>query len=429
MKTRKILAVIFAIIMICSAVSPAFAATWDGEDYEFTVPEDLLLLTPTTPSDDPNWLLAGIGDPAGTLETYQAMSAVANFVSEGGDVNITVMQKGSEASRDIFNMSEATEAERVNVLADMTLTSDENVTVESGWTEQSEMPFFWIKIRGVSGDKVLSECLYGTIMNGYTVVFDTFVEGEVVPQETINIIEDMVESFHIKNLISKEEAREKAFQELIPPIIIFAVIAAMVIVTVIYMIIKWKKDKRLKGEIAEKLSAYRKSSAGRTEATGEARFVNSTEVTFAMIKRFAVYHSYIKNLPQIILGVVLSLAMILLTIIYQVEWWMILIVIGIVGYFIYKLIMSSMSTEKVQRGIYTRGSRAAAIYSFHSDEFSASGVFVPKLYPYFQITEVRTFENYIYLYYGSDNAYILDKDSFTTGTAEEFLRFIKKKLG
>ncbi len=431
MNKQKIIAFLLIMIMSLSLVTSASASTseivWDGGDYEITVPDDMLIFTPQTAPDDPNWVLAGIGEPTEVLQVYTDMNAKANFVSKGGDINILLTQKSSEASGAIYNMSEASQEDRQKVLDKMTQTGNEGIEVESGWLEHGEPPFFWINIHGKNEESELSERLYGTMINGYTVVFDTYVVGAAIPQETLDIVESMVSSFRITHSISKEEARAEAQRQLIPTIIIFSVIVLLIIVIVVYSVVKSKRDKKNRKIAADKMSAYRNANSGRSEPIGAARFINETDMTFPIIRRFAMYHSYIKNLPQIALGVILSIAMIVMTVIYATEWWMILIAIGIVGYFAYKMIMSSANVQRVQKDIYTRGNKSVAKYSFHESEFSVSGVLAPKIYPYFQITDVRTFEGYIYLYHDADNAYILEKNAFTLGNADEFLRFIKKR--
>ena len=49
--------------------------------------------------------------------------------------------------------------------------------------------------------------------------------------------------------------------------------------------------------------------------------------------------------------------------------------------------------------------------------------------PYFQITDVRRRGQYLYLYYGPDNAYMVDQYGFTQGEFEEFQQFIREKTG
>ena len=51
------------------------------------------------------------------------------------------------------------------------------------------------------------------------------------------------------------------------------------------------------------------------------------------------------------------------------------------------------------------------------------------VYPYFQITDVRKHGHYVYLYYGPDNAYMVDQFGFKLGEYEDFLKFISEKTG
>ena len=106
-----------------------------------------------------------------------------------------------------------------------------------------------------------------------------------------------------------------------------------------------------------------------------------------------------------------------------------LLAVGIVVYYGYKIFSTPTNIEKVQRKVYDRGTSSTAIYAFYDEAFRVSGVQSASVYPYFQITDVRKHGHYVYLYYGPDNAYMVDQFGFKLGEYEDFLKFISEKTG
>lgn len=51
------------------------------------------------------------------------------------------------------------------------------------------------------------------------------------------------------------------------------------------------------------------------------------------------------------------------------------------------------------------------------------------MFPYFQIVDVRKHGHYIYLYYGPENAYMVDQFGFSKGEFSDFVKFISEKTG
>lgn len=426
MRIKRVIATVLTFLMLASLSVTASAAMWQGEDYEVSVPEGMVVLTPDTSLLSEDWEKVGILNPEEALKTYEEMSGKANFINEGGKISILLTQKTSSTSQEIFNLSEATEERKASVLDELSQSSAEGITIEKGWLEGAEMPFFWIDIKGEINATTVHERLYGTMLNGYTLVFDSYTEGEL-SAETIETMESIVKSLHVTNMVNKADFMEQARKDALPTFIILGLLVVMIVGGVIYVILRNKREKKQKAEMTRRISEYHRKSAERGEPTEAAVFVNATEVTFPAIRKFSIYHSYIKNIIQLAFGVVLCVAMIVLAVIYATEWWMILIAVVLAGYYAYKVLTSSMGVEKAQKDIYTRGSSSLARYSFYNNEFRVSGFQSTSLYPYFQILDVREHDGYIYLYYGPDNAYILGKNDFSIGKAEKFVDFINEK--
>ena len=126
-----------------------------------------------------------------------------------------------------------------------------------------------------------------------------------------------------------------------------------------------------------------------------------------------------KNVGSLVVGACLCLA----TLVdapcpVDAEWWLKLLAVGVVVYYGYKIVSAPHTLEKVQRRVFDRGVSSTAHYAFYDEAFRVSGVQSASMFPYFQITDVRRHSHYLYLYYGPDNAYLVDQFGFSVGEWE-----------
>lgn len=435
MKMRKLRAFILAAALLLLIPVSVHGAEWTGEDFTITIPDDVYIFTPETPVDDAAWALAGITDPRGTLETYSEMSAVAEIVSKDGQRSILLGSKSNDYAKQVYNLADLSQEEKNQVLEDLATVNSDTLQVERGIYDGGETPFFWITFDGEDTEgNPLHEILYGTIFNGKTLTLDIF-NPEGITQEDKQVLEDIADSFVITKVIPVEEMEETAGAQTVTAgdiILMGVLLGAMVLLvagTFLFIRLKDKKDKKKKKALAERLSKYRKDHSGESEIRGELRYANLTHCSDPTIHEFSLYHAYKKNILPIASGILLSFALVALAFYFNTEWFMRLISLALVVYYGYKLITSSSSIEKVQHNIYSRGNNRAAKYAFYDEMFRVAGIQSPAVYPYFQITEVRRNKNYAYLYYGPDNAYIVDMEGFESGDRDSFYSFIQSKIG
>lgn len=103
------------------------------------------------------------------------------------------------------------------------------------------------------------------------------------------------------------------------------------------------------------------------------------------------------------------------------------ILIGLAIYLWYKLIRPMRLVEKNKKGPKLSGNFVNT-YRFYKNYFKVDNpegkaqIFYLKLY---RVTETKT---HFYIYISRDNAFIVSKFGFTKGKAEEFSKFIRKKV-
>lgn len=427
-KHKKWTAVLLALVLILALPFSAAAETFSTEDFTIEIPEGMYTFGPNTPVDDPSWALAGVADPESKLNDYQQMSGIAELVTEDGKTSVLIMQKESDNSQQIFNLRDLTEEEREKFLDGVMQSKNDEIKVDKYYIDVNGQPFYRMRVDGSVEGIEYHEVQYVTIINGYSLGFDIYGGDVSVTQEQEDMLLGIVESIQFTEILEKPETTVEP-QDWITLIAILVLLVLIILVPVVYLPIKSRRDKKLKNKLAQQLTEYHKNHGDNETQLGTMRFVNSTECTKEAIHSFALYQSYVKNLGSLLIGAFLCISAFIVAFALDAEWWGKLLVVGIVVYFGYKVFNMPHTLEKVQRRVFDRGVSSTAHYAFYDEGFRVSGIQSASTFPYFQIIDVRRHGHYLYLYYGPENAYMVDKFTFAMGEYEDFEKFISEKTG
>lgn len=426
MKRNRIIAFLAAVLLLLGAGVFASAREWTGEDFTFTLPEEFIYeFGPSTPVEDPSWVKASMGDPAEQLKEYSEMSVIGDFYTEDKSLNFKVMLRESSAAQRIFTLRDMTEEEKQEFLDQLVQAQVEEIKVEKSMLEVNGQPFYRFQIDGVGEEYGSShELQYGTIINGHTLAFDLIGGPEGITEEEDRLLEGVVRSVQFTSILERPEPDPAS---MIVVVVLLAVLVLSIIVPLIYIPIRNKRDKRAKAQMAERLRAFHKQY-GENAAPGGVRFVNSTDCTREAVREFSRYHAYGKNLAPLVVQGLVCLCAGAVVFLFDVAWWMKLAVGAFIVYFAYRAFSMGSNVEKVQQKVFGRGISSTARYTFYEDGFRVGGIQSASLYPYFQISSVNRHGHYLYLYYGPDNAYIVDQYGFSVGEFQEFSQFIREKV-
>lgn len=421
---KRIMTLLAGLLLAAMLPVMAGAETWVGVDFTLEVPENFYQLSPNLEEDDPVWALAGVSDPTAKQKEFSDMGVLVNLISKDGDTSISVMQKESDTTKRVFDLALISQEERAELLDTMTKSEVENVTVEKGWYQSGGCPFFYIQL-DQTGETGMHELLYATIKNGHSLSVDLYNGERAISQEQRDLLLELVESITFTQVLEKPEPNvASAYSSLLLLLLLVVAVAA----PIIYVPIRGKIDKKKKAHLAEQLSEYHKTH-GSNQVDGEALFINATDCTKEAIHHFSIYQAYFKNVGELIFGALLCLVMVTSAFLMDTEWWMQLAAAGVTVYYAYKIISMPNAIEKIQRKVFGRGMSETAHFSFYPEAFRVSGIQSANVLPYFQITDVRRRGQYLYLYYGPDNAYMIDQYGFTRGEFAEFETFIREKTG
>ena len=411
-------AALLALALVLALPFSAAAEPFSTEDFTLEIPS----------TEDPNWAMAGVANPESELSTLAEMNGVAELVTEDGETTILVQQQESDQTQAYFNLRYLTEEQQADFLDAIMQSQTDEITVDKYYLDVDGQPFYRIRIDGTYQETGYHELIYGTIVNGFTLAFNIYGGEESVTQEQEDLLLGIVESVQFSEILPKPETTVDT-SDIVTTISLLVLLVLVILIPAVYFPIKSKRDKKLKARLADQLTAYHKEHGDNETILGDMLFANSTDCTKEAIHTFALYQSYIKNVGSLVIGAFLCLATLICSFALDADWWIKLLAVGIVVYYGYKIFNMPHTLEKVQRKVFDRGVSSTAHYAFYDEAFRVSGVQSASMFPYFQITDVRRHSHYLYLYYGPDNAYLVDQFGFSVGEWEDFVKFISQKTG
>ena len=427
-KRNKWTAALLALVLMLALPLTATAQTFSYGDYTMEIPDGMYQFSLSTPLDDPSWALAGIADPQSHLESYSDMHGVAEFISEDGETSILVQQQESSQTKQIYNLGELSEEEKAQFLDGVMQSKTDEITIEKEYVDVNGQLFYRLLVDGSYEGEEYHELVYATIVNGYTLGLNLPGGDESITPEQEELMRSIVDSITFTEILPKPE---NVFDTgtLMTTIAMLVLLVLVILVPVVYFPMRNKRDKRLKAKLAAQLTEYHKTHGDNEVIQGEMLFANSTDCTKEAIHDFSMYQCYVKSLGSIVIGVFLCAAALIVSFALNGEWWVKVLAVGVAVYYGYKIFNAPHVMEKTQRRVYDRGISSTAHYAFYDEAFRVSGIQSASVFPYFQITDIRRHKQHLYLYYGPENAYMVDKNGFSKGSYEEFVKFLAEKTG
>lgn len=422
---RKWTAALLALVFLLALPLSAAAETFATDDFSVEIPEGTTIFDSSTSVDDPSWALAGLANPQEQLDTLQEMNGVALLVTQDG-TTVLIQQSESDTSQQIFSLKDLSQEDRDSFLDGLMQSRTDEITIDKYYIDVDGQPFYRVRVDGSSDGTEYHEVFYGTIINGYSLMFDIYGGDETVTQEQEELLLGIAESVTFSEILEKPETTVTP-EALITTFAMLGLLVLVILVPVVYLPLKSRRDKRLKAKLAEQLTEYHKTHSDNDSVEGEMRFANSTDCTKEAIHTFSLYQCYVKNVGSLIIGALLCVCAIVVSFAVDADWWIKLLAAAIVIYYVYKAFNMPHAMEKAQRRVFERGVSSTAHYAFYDEVFRVSGIQSTSVYPYFQIMDVRKHGHYLYLYYGPENAYMVDQYGFTLGEWEEFQKFIAEK--
>lgn len=392
--------------------------SFSAQSMEITRKENTLLLTSETLSTDPLWREAGITDPNSEIKSMKQMGVQALFYDPDTATTVRLLSKQTSDSRKIFHLSLLSEEELNSFLNSLFTAPDENTTFTIEQYPQEEMPFYRLDLQVTKDGTDYSEVIYGTVANGYSITYDCFVKNSTKPIDE-SFLKELVAGTHFTELKDKAEAEREQRAAVTFLAIAAAVLLGMILVWIFIHRNHQKKQKLIKKQKSEDLSRFYTTQREREEQglKDTAVFVNRTAYTEETIKTFYTYDRLWKHLKLWIVTAIVFLVFLVSFYTSNSIWFCIIAVVVLVIFIFYQY----FQTEKVINSeikSYKSHKTNQAVFTFYEDYYTLSGIQSSSKYPYLQITEIKEYKGYIYLYLGSERAHYLKKDGFEPDTVQ-----------
>ena len=430
-KTRyKLILTIFALLLAIYPVSQVQAKVQDFSSIylELNLPEDTIVLTRDTPNDDKQWYKSGITDPKKEKKEFAAMNVQAILYDPGTDTTVRLIQKQSKDSREIFHLSQLSEKEFTDFLNGLFTSNSDEVTSSVEKYPQKESPFFRLCIKMVKDEVPSTEVIYGTIINGYSISFDLY-RGNSAPPIDESYIQKLVAGAHFTEFLDKAEVQK---QERELSILIYVLIALFIVLIITLIIISKRRNK--KNEVKKKNKALALEAFLIAQKQKDLKnikdpvlFVNKTTYSEGVIKSFLYYNKIFRSLK--LWSVTAILYLFLLVSLYNSTssfLYYILAIVILFAFIYYQGIMIEKTTKQLIT-LYKKNQSMEAIFTFYEDYYTLSGIQSESKYPYLQISDIREYKGYLYVYLNQGKAVYLKKDGFEQEYSD-FIEFLKQKI-
>jgi hypothetical protein len=433
LKLPRWLFILAAVLLTIQPSLQTFAKTEEFESMslELSIPEDTIVLTKDTPDTDELWSKAGIIDPKTEKGTFDDMGVKAILYDPNTKTLVRLMQKTSKDSRDIYNLSLLSEEELNSFFDKLTKTDSEDTStktsIEKYAPSEAAMPFFRFTIELTQDNIPITEIIYGTIINGSMTAFDIYEENSTEPVDE-TFVKNLVSGTRFTKIMDKEEAKKLETQYLIRSVVMLAVFIAAIVVCIILLKKNSKKKLVLKKTKGEELTKFYAEQKRKEEQNIKDKviFINRTLYDQDIIKSYFIYNEIYKKIKYWVLTAVIlagfiflnfsGYSLVLCVIVVSL---LLFILIYLNGIRIEKLVTQTIKSFDTKKGTH-------AIFTFYDNYLTLSGIQYISQYPYTQITELKEYKNYIFIYFGPDKAVYLSKEGFEN--TDEFMNFIKGKI-
>lgn len=421
--------VLFVGIFSCKSVfaedSEEVISRFPMQYLQVKVPDNTVVLEQNMSSTDSKWGSVGIKDVSTVKNTMKNSGVSAIF----GDLNSKALVyyiSSTQNTYDTFDISTWDDQKILDFASGLygVENATEGTTVSFDLYKHSQTKFFTINLVE-TGDTKSESLIYATVINGMLIEF--YMNTDSLGGINKEYIEKIVDNVYFTKIMTKEEydaAVEKTWTVLI---VVFASLIAMIILMIVINKILKKRRKKKNERLADLILEFRQKKQNGEINIRDIVCQTDTVYDSNLIDNFVVFNTWLKPVLVLLLWAAVY-ALILYYFINSGSTLAIVIIIAIgIGllYFIYS------KSEKYKENLckqYDVKSKKQATFRFYNDYFTMTGVNSISEFIYEQITSVRTYKNYMYLYMSDTYAVMVDIDNLSDEDENKVVSLIKTKV-
>ena len=394
--------------------------TYSSNYLTVTVPEDTLVMTQSTSKYDDVWTAAGVTDAEDKLDEFEDMGVVAAFYSPTSGLTVSFISKRTSATVETFTFAAMSDDEIISYMSDvMSSTAEDGLSVDISVVRNltGSQPFFRMVLDATATDTPCSEVIYGTIINGQMLQFDSYTEGTGAVNETF--ILQVVRGITFTQILTREDydalISSARIKLVIVSVIIIAAIAGAVWLSIT---LRRKRDRRVKA-ISAAMTDFRVRLKDGSIDTGAApRYTFTTAYDAELFEEFGVYNAWFNLEPGFITAIVLFAAFM----VYMFMTGSILLALLTAVMIIVLLYMHYSASEKAREALMRRYSvkeKPTVTFAFYDEYFTVKGLATAGEYIYKQVTKVTSFRHSVYIFVGDSQALIIRKKDMVGVSVKE----------
>ncbi|MBO7632801.1 MAG: hypothetical protein J6S72_00225 [Lachnospiraceae bacterium] len=429
-KTLALLILAAAFFLITPAAR-ASAAEFNNETHylKISVDDDVLIMTQDTAQYDEIWQKAGIADPSATLKSFKDMGVVASFYEPSSKLTVNLITNRTSSTADVFSFAGMSDSDILDYMNNaMSSASSQSTALPPEFSVSRDLnglPFVRIFIDARSTENPCSEVIYGTIINGEMLQFDTFTEGKADGDESF--LRKIVSGVSFSKILTPEEYEELvrvARLKLIVIIIVFVVLIALVIF--LFVFLGKRRDKKAK-QVSDAMTAFReRMAAGEVDMSAPPTYTITTSYDEALFERLGMFRAWICPEPTFVILVGI-LAVVTISKLLQAQ----LLHVIVLGIFIVVLLyMHYSAADKAKDALkkrYDVKSGPKPTFRFYDEFFKVTGLPSASEYIYGQVTAVRTWSDTLYIFLGDSQIMPIRLSDLTDCTAADLKNLIRSR--
>lgn len=433
MKNRKMgkiksIAVLLTALVITASFgrTAAMAATKQvpASFAEITYRDDVLVMDKDTETYDEVWLLAGVTDPKSQINEFETMGVQALFFDPSSKQTVSFITKTSSETYDIFSFAGKSDAEIIELTGGLITSEQEGTKIDISNYECGGIPYFRMALIMDTVESQASEIVYGTVANATLYTFHSYQNGTELPDETL--CREIMGGFKLTAQMTPEEYEAEKRSAIITLVVFVASIVLVIVGLVMLSRYRKKKTKARNARISAAMQSFREREKN-GEINTELRISNETVYDDDLTQNFSLYHLWIKDV--IVLAIcVIAVSVFFVYMLSAGSWIYAFLIAGLTAVFLYQ---RGVSVEKKKKSLdvrYAVKQKKTALFRFYDEYLTMSGIDSISTTCYAQITSIKKYKKYIYLYTGTEHALILDSEGFADGkTADDLVKLTEGK--
>ena len=422
------LLIITAAFFLAVPAARASAAEYTNESHylKIDISDDVLIMTQDTPKYDEVWTKAGVSDPSAQLDSFKGMGVIASFFEPSSGLTVNVITNRTSSTGEVFSFAQMSDDGILNYMNNAMAASSQTTTVApvlSVNRDLNTLPLVRIYLDARTTDNPCSEVIYGTIVNGEMIQFDTFREGTGDLDESF--LQTVVRNVAVTRILTKDEYEDLVREARIKLAIIAAVFVLLIAGVIFLFIFLGKRRDRKAKAISDAMTDFReRMAAGKIDMSVEPKYTVRTHYDVPLFERFGMFRTWICPEPSFIVFI----AILAVFTVFKLMQGSLLHVLILAVIIVVLLYMHYSATDKVKEALIKRYDVKAGpdpTFRFYDEFFKVTGLPSASEYIYSQVTAVRIWSGTLYIFLGSSQVLPIRIEDLTGCTAAELKKMIR----